>query len=239
MKYEISGVDGQGKDRLVSVSASNERVALAKAKAAGISPYSVKAFQDKKPEAPSPEERKERGTEADDLFEGPYRYRMFQPPPTISVKEGVRTSQLAAHYLEDVVSRFAKEGWEFFRVDEIGIHVQPGCLAVLSGAGPARQSYYVITFFESRQIENHRLTDGAQEGASHLSRSVTRSQRLVSLGRIVAPERILKTEGTLEQSCACVQVWPLLFSGENIRIGLMGSWLQETATSCLVQCFHH
>jgi len=146
MKFEISGVDGQGKDRTVIVTALDEKVALSKAKSAGISAYSVTKIQEERPEQNPPPLPLEQTAESDEHFSGPYIYKMVQIPPSISVKEGVRTGQLAAYYLQDVVNRYAREGWEFYRVDEIGIHVQPGCLASLLGSGPSRQSCYVITF---------------------------------------------------------------------------------------------
>lgn len=146
MKFEISGVDQHGKDRTVIVAALDEKVALGKAKAAGISAYSVTKIQEEKPEPTPPRLPLGQTAESDERFSGPYIYKMVQIPPTISVKEGVKTGQLAAHYLQDVVNRYASEAWEFYRVDEIGIHVEPGCLAALLGSGPTRQSYYVITF---------------------------------------------------------------------------------------------
>jgi hypothetical protein len=146
MKFEISGVDRQGKERTVSVTAIDEKVALAKAKTAGITAFAVKMSHEEQARPIGPQPQTHEDIKPDEYYNGPFIYKMFQLAPTISVKEGVKTSQLAAHYLEDVVGRFAKEGWEFFRVDEIGIDVRPGCLAALFGVGAVRHSYYVITF---------------------------------------------------------------------------------------------
>jgi len=47
-----------------------------------------------------------------------------------------------ASYLEQLVNGRASEGWEFYRVDQIGILVPPGCLAGLFG----KSTEYVYTF---------------------------------------------------------------------------------------------
>ena len=88
MKFEISGVDQHGKDRTVIVAALDEKVALGKAKAAGISAYSVTKIQEEKPEPTPPPLPLGQTAESDERFSGPYIYKMVQIPPTISVKEG-------------------------------------------------------------------------------------------------------------------------------------------------------
>ena len=61
-----------------------------------------------------------------------YEYKMVQIPPNIEVR-GAPKGQEAAWYLQDIVNKMAKEGWEFYRVDEVGVVVQPGCLGMLFG----------------------------------------------------------------------------------------------------------
>jgi hypothetical protein len=39
----------------------------------------------------------------------------------------------AARYLENVVNEHAERGWEFCRVNQIGVGVSPGCLNALLG----------------------------------------------------------------------------------------------------------
>ncbi len=153
MKFEISGVDQQGEDRTIVVAGPDERMALDKAKAAGIFASSVRTVHEGGPERVPPPLPLEQTPGSDKEFSGPYRYKMVQIPPNISVKEGAKTDQHAAEYLQNVVNRYAGEGWEYYRVDEIGIHVQPGCLAALFGSGPSRQTYYVITFRKAPKQE--------------------------------------------------------------------------------------
>jgi hypothetical protein len=75
-----------------------------------------------------------------------YTYKMVQVPPNVSVASKGRKGNEAADYLQNVVNELASEGWEFQRVDSIGIHVQPGCFGGLGGNGPKQEYYYVITF---------------------------------------------------------------------------------------------
>jgi hypothetical protein len=73
-----------------------------------------------------------------------YDYKMVQIPPTIVLKE--QNGSEAAKYLETIVNENAGDGWEFYRVDSIGVRVQPGCLGVLLGHKQQTMEYYVITF---------------------------------------------------------------------------------------------
>ena len=75
-----------------------------------------------------------------------YTYKMVQVPPSISVRSKDFRGGEAAAYLESVVNQYAAQGWEFHRVDSIGVHVATGCLASLFGAGSRQYTYYVITF---------------------------------------------------------------------------------------------
>lgn len=75
-----------------------------------------------------------------------YTYKMVQVPPNVSVASKGRKGNEAADYLQSVVNEMASDGWEFQRVDAIGIHVQPGCLGGMFGNTPQQEHYYVITF---------------------------------------------------------------------------------------------
>lgn len=72
-----------------------------------------------------------------------YTYKMVQIPPNISVKAKDNRNGIAAAYLEQEVNSWAAEGWEFHRVDTIGIEEQPGCFG---GSKSTLTHYYVITF---------------------------------------------------------------------------------------------
>lgn len=78
-----------------------------------------------------------------------YDYRMVQVPPNISVRKS--TGNDAAMYLQTIASEQAAQGWEFYRVDTIGVAVDPGCLGMLLGQRQALTQYYVVTFRRPRQ----------------------------------------------------------------------------------------
>ncbi len=75
-----------------------------------------------------------------------YQYNMVQVPPVIEIKAKENRGSEAAVYLQEIVNQQAREGWEFYRVDSIGIHTKPGCLASLFGKKAETVEYYVVTF---------------------------------------------------------------------------------------------
>ena len=75
-----------------------------------------------------------------------YEYCMKQIPPVIVVKNREDEKQGAAIYLEEIVNHYAQKGWDFQRVDEVGVYRPAGCLAALFGSKGQRTVYYVITF---------------------------------------------------------------------------------------------
>ena len=75
-----------------------------------------------------------------------YQYKMVQLPPVIHIKYKEHQGGEAAAYLEDVVNLHAQKGWEFYRVDTIGVRTQPGCLSSLFGREAETLLYYVVTF---------------------------------------------------------------------------------------------
>jgi len=79
-----------------------------------------------------------------------HEYRMLQIPPSITVKHAFGNE--AAIYLQSIVNEQASQGWEFIRVDTIGINVPAGCLAGLFGGQSTTQQYYVVTFRRDVQL---------------------------------------------------------------------------------------
>lgn len=72
-----------------------------------------------------------------------YEYQMVQATTTV---KGVAAGQEAAQYLEDLVNQKAQQGWEFYRIDNIGVEEKPGCLGSLFGKKANYTEYYVVTF---------------------------------------------------------------------------------------------
>jgi len=75
-----------------------------------------------------------------------YTYRMVQVPPSIVVQENAHQGNEAAAYLQTIVNEESKAGWEFYRVDQVGVETQPGCIDGLLGHKAEYKSYYVVTF---------------------------------------------------------------------------------------------
>lgn len=75
-----------------------------------------------------------------------FEYKMVQVPSNIAVEMKKHKGNEAAAYLEKIVNEYARQGWEFFRVDTIGVELQPGCFGSLSGNKAENTSYHVITF---------------------------------------------------------------------------------------------
>lgn len=76
-----------------------------------------------------------------------YEYHMIQVPPTISVKAG-QSGGAAAVYLQAIVDEFAVDGWEFYRIETIGIleKLGCGCLAFILRMRPSVRNLYVVVF---------------------------------------------------------------------------------------------
>lgn len=74
-----------------------------------------------------------------------YQYNMIQLPPNISLR-GAEQGNEAAQYLSSLANEQARQGWEFYRVDMIGVEVSPGCLGALMGQKATYTQYYVATF---------------------------------------------------------------------------------------------
>lgn len=79
-----------------------------------------------------------------------YIYKMVQVPPNIEVQASKQRGNEAAAYLEQVVNEYAAGGWEFYRIDSIGVSVKAGCFGVLSGKKDSTASYYVISLRKPR-----------------------------------------------------------------------------------------
>ncbi len=75
-----------------------------------------------------------------------FQYKMLQIPPQINISSRDARGQEAATYLESIVAKNATQGWEFYRVDSIGVEESPGCIASIFGAKTVAYIHYVVTF---------------------------------------------------------------------------------------------
>lgn len=79
-----------------------------------------------------------------------YEYKMVQLPQTFVLKKD--TGSEIAPYLERLIQNWASKGWEFYRIDSVGVVVPPGCLAALGGARTTMTYYNVVAF--RRPVDN-------------------------------------------------------------------------------------
>ena len=81
-----------------------------------------------------------------------YAYKMIQVPPNIAIaakgmfKKAPDPTTVAADYLQAIVNNEAQQGWEFHRIDVIGVRSDPGCIASLLGQKSMEVNDYVVTF---------------------------------------------------------------------------------------------
>jgi hypothetical protein len=78
-----------------------------------------------------------------------YEFKMVQLPQTFVLKQDTG-KEIAAH-LEKLAKDMGVDGWEFFRVDSVGVQVQPGCMGALSGIRQSQAHYNVVTFRRAKQ----------------------------------------------------------------------------------------
>ncbi len=74
-----------------------------------------------------------------------HEYTTVQIPPAIRVQGAAKGTEAAA-YLEEVANRMSRDGWEFHRIDTVGVVESPGCLAGLLGARQIVRDFFVVSF---------------------------------------------------------------------------------------------
>lgn len=93
-----------------------------------------------------------------------YEYRMVQIPPTIVIQQGQQRGDEASSYLQSLANQEAAQGWEFYRVDTIGVITKPGCLGSLMGGKQQLFEYYVVTFRRETAHISGSSSRGRQSG---------------------------------------------------------------------------
>lgn len=76
-----------------------------------------------------------------------YQYKVI--PFIGQLKSGVFSSEGAgkvSEQLQNLINTYAIGGWEFYRIDQVNIHVKPGCMAALLGGKEAIISFDQVTF---------------------------------------------------------------------------------------------
>jgi hypothetical protein len=73
-----------------------------------------------------------------------YEFKMIQIPQTFHLQKD--TGKEIATYLEQLARDTGVGGWEFYRIDQVGVQVQPGCGGVMLGQKISMTYYNVVTF---------------------------------------------------------------------------------------------
>lgn len=76
---------------------------------------------------------------------------MLQLPQTFVLKQD--TGKEIAAYLQQLSTNMSAEGWEYYRVDSVGVAVSPGCWATMFGAKQSMTYYNVVTFRRAKPSE--------------------------------------------------------------------------------------
>jgi hypothetical protein len=74
-----------------------------------------------------------------------YEYRMVQVPRDLAVKMG-KAEGVAARYMQETIDANTGNGWEYYRMDNLTITENPGCLAALFGQKEVYHSVGVLCF---------------------------------------------------------------------------------------------
>jgi hypothetical protein len=73
-----------------------------------------------------------------------YDYRVV--PLSITTDSVGSEAHVAAERVRRVVAQMAAEGWDFYRIDTVGVEVRPGCLGAILGQTSAERSCSLAIF---------------------------------------------------------------------------------------------
>jgi hypothetical protein len=79
-----------------------------------------------------------------------YDYYMIQLPSNIALDARRVQGNELAMFVQDWANRLSNEGWEFYRIDNMNVIEQPGCLSSLFGASQQFIPYSIMTFRRRR-----------------------------------------------------------------------------------------
>jgi len=71
---------------------------------------------------------------------------MVQIPSNFAAQQNTTTGNEIAAYVQDWANRLSGEGWEFYRIDTMGMTEVPGCLGGLFGGQSTHTQYSIMTF---------------------------------------------------------------------------------------------
>lgn len=77
-----------------------------------------------------------------------YDFKMIQLPQTFALQKD--TGKEVAVYLEKLSQDMSVQGWQFYRIDQVGVAVSPGCLGAMTGVKQTMTYYNVVTFRKAK-----------------------------------------------------------------------------------------
>jgi hypothetical protein len=75
-----------------------------------------------------------------------YEYYMVQLPSNFAARQNTTAGNEIAGYVQDWANRLSADGWEFYRIDTMGMTETPGCLGGLFGGQATHTQYSIMTF---------------------------------------------------------------------------------------------
>ncbi len=75
-----------------------------------------------------------------------YEYYMLQIPSNFAARQNTTAGNEIAAYVQDWANRLSSDGWEFYRIDTMGMTEMPGCLGGLFGGQATHTQYSIMTF---------------------------------------------------------------------------------------------
>ena len=88
-----------------------------------------------------------------------FEYHTYQFAPNITIEPGDNEWEAAAEYLGERINHFAKYGWQFLRIDQIGVYKKRGCIAALFGQSGQLTLHYVATFQRPAKLHSDTKKD--------------------------------------------------------------------------------
>jgi hypothetical protein len=87
-----------------------------------------------------------------EVSQGRYDYYMLQLPSNILVSGKRIEGHELATFLQEKANELSKQGWEFYRIDQLNAVANPGCLGSLFGGGQQFVPYSIMTFRRFRRM---------------------------------------------------------------------------------------
>lgn len=146
MKFKIDGIEeSSGKKVSATVTADDEKEAVKKLKDKGIYPTSVQPIHE---ERPKPIPSKPSAT-ADLDNDGPqarhshWQYRVVRA--SMVLESSKCDGSEAALYVQNLLNKYARDGWEFHGMETMTEETPPGCLAIFTRE-VTRSVFYMVVF---------------------------------------------------------------------------------------------